>query len=307
MRKLLVMALVCSLLAFQHLKAQYYYYNNKYMDNAVMFEIGGSFGIMNSLTDLGGKKGVGKKFIKDLNWKNTKLSYGFYALAMYQEKIGLRLEGTFGEVSAYDSILKSVKSSTYGRYERNLSFKSKISEIQLALEVHPLMFRDFEDEDPPRISPYAVVGVGYFSFDPQARLNGQWYSLQPLHTEGQGFAEYPDRKNYSLSQLNITAGLGVKYEINSLLNARLELNHRFLGTDYLDDVSQIDYIDPDLFYTYLPANRAAIAQQLYNRIGELNPNDIGFNNNVQRGDPKNNDAYFTIQLKVGLMLGRQKR
>ena len=27
----------------------------------------------------------------------------------------------------------------------------------------------------------------------------------------------------------------------------------------------------------------------------------------QRGDPKDNDAYFTIQLKVGITLGRQKR
>ena len=142
--------------------------------------------------------------------------------------------------------MKSVETSTLGRYERNLSFKSKISEIQLALEVHPLLFKDYEDEDPPRFSPYAVIGVGYYSFDPQAKLNGQWYSLQPLHTEGQGFAEYPDSKPYQLNQLNISAGLGVKYEINSLFNARLEIIHRFLSTDYLDDASQMDYIDPNL-------------------------------------------------------------
>jgi hypothetical protein len=307
MRKILVLALVCSVVFDQPLKAQYYYYNSKLYDNPIVVELGAKFGVMNSLTDIGGKKGVGKKFIKDLNWKNAKPTYGFYALANFQDKIGLRLEASFGEVGAYDSILKSVKTSTYGRYERNLSFKSRISEIQLGLEVHPLMFMDYGDEDPPFISPYAVIGVGFFSFDPKAKLNGQWYSLQPLHTEGQGFAEYPDRSPYKLNQVNISAGLGVRYEINSLFNARFEINHRFLSTDYLDDASQIEYIDPTLFYNYLPANRAAIAQQLYNRTGELNPGDIGYDPNIQRGNPENNDAYFTIQLKFGVTLGRQKR
>ena len=306
MRKLLVVALVCSTLFSQPLKAQYYFYNNKYYDNAVVFEIGGTFGVMNSLTDLGGKKGVGKKFIKDLNWQNAKPSFGFYAMAMYKNMIGLRLEGTFGDIKSYDSILKNVKTTTFGRYERNLSFKSKISEFQLALEIHPLMFKDFDGEEPPSISPYGVIGVGYYSFDPKAKLNGQWYSLQPLHTEGQGFKEYPDRTPYKLNQLNISAGVGVKYEINSMLNARLEFNHRILSTDYLDDVST-DYIDPGTFYTNnLPINFASIAQQLYLRKTELNPSDMTSIGD-QRGNPKNNDAYFTIELKIGVTLGRQRR
>ncbi|MEI2739071.1 MAG: hypothetical protein V9F01_09825 [Chitinophagaceae bacterium] len=306
MRKFTVMAVLCSLVFSQSLKAQYYFYNDKYYDNAVVLEIGGTFGVMNSLTDIGGKKGVGKKFIKDLNWKNAKPSFGFYAMAMYQNMIGLRLEGTFGEVNAYDSILKNVKTTTAGRYERNLSFKSKIADFQLALEVHPLMFKDFDEQDPPRLSPYGVIGVGYYSFDPQAKLNGQWYSLQPLHTEGQGFKEYPDRTPYKLNQINISAGLGVKYELNSTFNARLELNHRILSTDYLDDVST-DYIDPNTFYTNnMPLNLAAIAQQLYNRKAELNPGDIT-NIGDQRGDPEDNDSFFTIQLKIGVTLGRQRR
>ena len=306
MKKILAFVFV-SFLAFTcSVKAQqYYYYNDKYYNNAVVIELGGSVGIMNSLTDLGGRKGVGKKFIKDLNWKNSKLAYGFYVMAMYENKIGLRLEGTFGEVGAYDSILKSVKTTTFGRYERNLSFKSKISDFQLALEIHPLMFKDYEDEDPPRLSPYVVAGVGYYSFDPQAYLNGQWYSLQPLHTEGQGFAAYPDRKQYDLSQINFCGGIGVKYELNPLVNAKLEFNHRFLRTDYLDDVSTT-YIDPAEFATHLSPTRAAIAQQLYLRKGEINPADVTAIGD-QRGNPDNNDAFFTIQLKVGITLGRQRR
>jgi hypothetical protein len=307
MRKLLVIALVWMLIPDQPLNAQFYYYNSKYYDNPVVFEFGGSFGMMNSLTDLGGKKGVGKKFIKDMRVKTIRPSYGIYLMAMYNNVIGVRLEGTFGQVVGYDSILKKVASSTYGRYERNLSFKSKISEFQLGVEVHPLFFKNYEDEEPPSISPYVVVGASIYSFDPQAQLNGQWYSLQPLHLEGQGFAEYPDRKNYSLTQLNLIAGLGVKYEINSFLNARLEFIHRFLFTDYLDDVSNYEYVDPTLFYKYLTPNRAAIAQQLYNRTNEVKPADITYFENLQRGDPRNKDTYFTIELKVGVMFGRPRR
>lgn len=305
MRKISLGALLCVFFFSQTLEAQNYYYNSKYYENAVVFEVGGHFGIMNSFTDIGGKKGIGKKFIKDLRWQTAKPSFGVYVLANYLDKIAVRLEGTFGQVVGYDSILKNVGPSTFGRYERNLSFKSNISEAQLGVEIHPMMFKDFEDEDPPLLSPYLMAGVGYYSFDPQAKLNGQWYSLQPLHTEGQGFKEYPERKNYQLRQINFAAGMGVRYQLSPLLTTRLEVVHRFLTTDYLDDASEMDYIDPTLFYSYLPANKAAIAQQLADRRSELTGDVV--NPNAQRGNPENNDSYFTVQLKIGLTIGRQRR
>jgi len=305
MRKIIVLTVLYFIMLGQGVKAQFYFFNDKYYENPLVLEIGAAFGVMNSLTDLGGKKGIGKGFIKDLTWKFAKPSFGIYAMAMYKYAIGFRLEGTFGEVKGYDSVLKDVKASTFGRYERNLSFKSRISDFQLAVEVHPLFFKNYEDDPPPPISPYVVAGIGYFSFDPKAMLNGQWYSLQPLRTEGQGFAEYPDRKPYKLKQVNFAAGIGVKYELSSMFNARFEVNHRFLKTDYLDDVSK-NFIDPALFFNYLPANRAAIAQKLAYRQNELIPSDmvpVG----EQRGDPADDDAFFTIQLKLGFTLGRQRR
>lgn len=305
MGKRLFVLFGCILLMQYLLYAQYYYYNNKYYDNAVVLEVGGGLGFMNALTDLGGKKGTGKGFIKDLNGKNAKPCFDLYLAAMYKDVIALRLEGDFGQVTAYDSILKDVKSTTFGRYERNLSFKSNIADFQLAVELHPLFFKSYDDNKAPFISPYIVAGVGYFSFNPQAKLNGQWYALQPLRTEGQGFAEYPGHKPYKLNQVNFAAGIGVKYEVNALLNARFEINHRFLRTDYLDDVSTT-YIDPSLFANYLPANMAAVAQQLYSRKAEINPGDVTLPGS-QRGDPKDNDAFFSVQFKLGIILGRQRR
>lgn len=306
MRKSMATAVVIGILLSQSLQAQYYYYNNRYYESAVVFEVGLSGGVMNSLTDLGGKKGIGKNFIKDLRWKTARPSYGGYIMAMYKNAIGGRIEGTFGEVVGYDSILKNVASSTAGRYERNLSFRSRIAEIQLALEIHPLFFRSYEEDEPPAFSPYVVIGAGYYSFDPEAKLGGQWFALAPLRLEGQGFAEYPDRKPYDLKQVNVMGGLGLKYEINSMLNARLEVVYRKLFTDYLDDAST-DYIDASLFANYLPPVQAALAQQLYFRRNELNASDVLPLPGDQRGDPSDNDSYFTIQAKIGLTFGRKRR
>lgn len=286
--------------------AQYYYENSRYYSNDVVLEVGGSAGLMNCLTDLGGKKGKGKNFIKDLRWKTAKPCFSVYAMAMYRDAIGLRLEASFGSVAGYDSILKDVAASTFGRYERNLSFKSPVNDFQLALEVHPLLFKFYDEREPPRFSPYAVAGVGYYTFNPQGKLNGQWYALQPLRTEGQGFNEYPDRQPYQLRQFNIAAGGGFRYEASSFIYLRLEVVQRILFTDYLDDASTNFISDPALFDVYLPAGQAALAKQLYNRRAELIPGQPSKPGD-ERGDPKDNDTFFTIQLKAGFMLGRQKR
>ncbi|MBI5857928.1 MAG: hypothetical protein HZB42_09830 [Sphingobacteriales bacterium] len=306
MKKLPLLVLLCAGIINLPLKAQYYYYDNKYYEADMVMEFGITGGIMNSFTDLGGKKGKGRSFIKDLRWKPARAAYGGYVMTTYKNALGIRLELTIGKVVGYDSILKNVASSTGGRYERNLSFESKISEFHLGAELYPMNLRYHDpDEEPSRLSPYGTVGVGYFSFDPQARLNGQWYALQPLHTEGQGFKEYKGRKPYKLHQLNYTLGMGLKFELSPMLNLRMELLHRILTTDYLDDVSTT-YIDPTLFSTYLTPSQAAVAEKLYNRKGELNPNDdtaVG----DQRGDPKDKDAYFTIMIKFGVMFGRPPR
>ena len=296
--------LVC---AAQKTTAQYYFYDNNYYDNPVVYEIGASVGAMNCLTDLGGKKGIGKRFIKDLNFGNTQLAGGLYFSAIFKNAIALRLEGTFGQVKAYDSILSKVKASTTGRYERNLSFRSNITEFMAVAEFHPLyIFKKYDENDAlPRYSPYVVGGIGFFSFNPQAKLLNRWVDLQPLSTEGQGFAEYPKRKQYSLHQVSIPVGIGVKYELSPMLNLRAECVYRIINTDYLDDVST-NYIDPNLFSNYFTGTKLTNALLLNDRQYELDPTHITVDGD-QRGNPKNNDAYFSFNLKVALILGREKR
>lgn len=310
MKKLTLTASIVLLLAgaAQKASAQYYFYDNNYYDNPITYEIGGSIGIMNCLTDLGGKKGVGKKFIKDLNFGNTQFAGSIFVSALYKYAVGLRLEGTFGQVNADDKVLEKVKATTFGRYERNLSFRSNIIELMGLAEIHPLfIFKSYDDEynrDPPRYSPYLLAGIGIFSFKPQAKLGNTWVDLQPLSTEGQGFAEYPDRKIYKLNQMNIPLGLGIKYELSSLLNVRAEFVYRKLNTDYLDDVSTT-YVDPTLYANYFTGGKLTSALLLNDRQYELDPTHITQPGD-QRGNPKNNDAYFSFNIKASLIFGRER-
>lgn len=293
--------------AFQT-KAQHYFYNDEYYDNDLVVEAGISMGPMNSLTDIGGRKGRGKTGAKDLNINSTTFGGGIYFIALYKHFLGLRIEGTTGRVQSKDSLLKGVKETAIGRYNRNLSFRTQINEVSSILEFHPIDFaRVFDPESfAPSFSPYILGGVGYFHFNPQAKLNDQWIDLHPLHTEGQGFEEYPNRKVYNLNQFNLSYGLGLGYELSAKISLRIEYISRVLFTDYLDDVHDT-YINPALFSKYLSGTELSHALILNNRgRPEAIPNETTARPGSRRGNPLDKDSYFSINFKVGYIIGRQK-
>lgn len=289
-------------------KAQTYYYNDDYYDNPITFEAGISVGPMNSLTDIGGRIGRGTRGPKDLNIKSTKLYGSIYADAIYNHFLAFRIEATAGDIKSHDSLLEAVrKSAAIGRYNRNLSFRSPIYEISGTFEFHPIeFFHNFNpDAYPSALSPYLIGGIGYFHFNPQAKLNGQWIDLQPLHTEGEGFAEYPGRKVYKLNQINVPVGVGLSYDLSAKFNLRLEYIERHLFTDYLDD-AHARYIDPSLFSKYLSGTQLTDALILNNRgRADAVPSETTAHPGGIRGNPLNNDSYFTINFKVGFVFGRQ--
>jgi hypothetical protein len=295
MKKNLLLLLLSSSSCF----SQSYFYDNRYYDHFILVEAGASMGSMNCMTDLGGKPGKGKPFFKDINWNCTRPSAGIFAGLLYRYTIGLRLEATFGNVQAADSLLKKNIADAVHRYERNLHFKSRIRELSLVVEFHPLSLLSDPYEFSTRISPYLLAGLGLFSFNPKAFYQGKWISLPPLRTEGQGFPDFPGRLPYKTTQLNFPAGCGLKYELSALFNARLELVYRFLLTDYLDDVSQ-RYIDPDLFYHYHDPAKATLAAALADRRRP------GSTSSARRGNPKNKDSFFSLNLKIGLILNRKR-
>lgn len=302
MKNLTVLFTIILVLALTTNKAhsqRYDYKEDLYFKSKYQIELGGSLAAMNALTDLGGNNGYGGKFFKDINPGRTQLAASVYFAAYYRNFIGLRFEGTFGKVAGSDSDIKPDDFVAGFRYRRNLSFRSDIDEMMLVAEVHPLFAKKYSiGHKLPRISPYLLGGIGFFTFGPQARLNGEWVYLRSLSTEGQGFPEYPDRKVYSVQQFCFPVGGGLKYKFSPLFNFSAEVVYRILNTDYLDDVSTT-YIDREVFTKHFTGKQLDQALLLNDRMSELDPNLHSFDGQ-QRGNPNSNDAYFTINFKVGV-------
>ena len=268
------------------------------------FEVGLNIGPSFFLGDLGGNSGKGKSFIKDVDLPMTKLMKGVYVNLYPVEWFGVRIAANIGQLEAYDS-LGPQDHHGYERTKRNLGFRSHIYELYAAAEIYPTIALERYDGLAHKLRPYGVLGAGLFHFNPQAQYmepngNRKWVDLKPLHLEGQGFPEYPDREEYSLLQYSVILGGGAKYYLNDRFFIGFEILHRKTFTDYLDDVST-EYIDPYHFDVHLSPEKAAQARQLFYRerlvTGVTRPY-IGY----QRGDPTENDAFFSGLLRFGVRL-----
>jgi len=291
---ILVLWMILSL-SFISIKAQTFY-NTWYYNYDLVWEAGLGGGLMNCLTDLGGRKGNGGRFIKDIRWSSSRPCFSSYIGATYKDIWTIRLNYQVGTVTAADSQLSTSDPNPGGRYGRNLSFRSKISEISLIAEAHPLFWSSGVMEKIPSLSPYFLTGIAYYRFNPQTLWGGRWQDLHPLRLEGQGFPSIENRRPYKLRQFAIPVGLGVRYETGPLMNIRFDCVYRFLFTDYLDDVST-DYIDPALFDLYLETEKALLARNLYDRSHERLPGMIAVPGSP-RGNKKNKDAYFSFQFTL---------
>jgi hypothetical protein len=273
------------------------------------FQAGIDIGPMFFLGDLGGNYGKGRGFIKDINLPLTNLSKGFFTSYYPTEWLGFRFAASHSKIEGYDSIINNKGSHESFRQLRNLQFRSPLTEATLVLEFYPTIIMEQITGLETRLKPYGVIGIGAFRFNPQGQYiepngNRVWVDLQPLRLEGQGMIEYPNRKPYNLTQFNIPMGVGMKYMLGSNMFIGMELLHRTTFTDYMDDVST-NYIDANLFRNYLTPQQATIARQLHYRENLANPLTRGStpDMNEQRGNPKQNDAFFSTTVRLGWRFG----
>ncbi len=265
------------------------------------FELGLGLGPMFFVGDLGGNAGAGKTFIKDLDLPLTKLNKGVYFNYYATEWFGFRIAGNLGYVEGDDAQAPDNKGGAeLDRRERGLNFRSKIKEAYAAIEFYPTYFFEKYDGLLGKIRPYFVAGAGIYNFNPETRdVDGSWVKTAPLKLEGQGFSQYPDSKPYKLTQKNLLGGFGVKYYMKENLYVGLEILHRKLFTDYVDDVSHDHYIDPIHFDSNLSPADAVIARRLYYRGTYSFPASRPYEEFAERGDPKQNDAFFSSILRMG--------
>src|SRR5687767_7857111 len=169
----------------------------QYGEQTSFWEAGITVGPSNFLGDLGGNYGKGTTFLKDNNIQMTKLTFGGFLSYHPSEWLGVRFALNLGSLEGDDAIIKGKGSWEEYRKIRNSNFRSSLTEALLVAEIYPTVFFEYEPTDIfHKLRPYGVIGVGAFHFNPKGTdpLTGEWVELKPLRTEGQGMAEYPDRK-----------------------------------------------------------------------------------------------------------------
>ncbi len=183
--------------------------------------------------------------------------------------------------------------SRFDYRQRNLSFKTSIWEVAFLGEY------DFLNSGDQAIIPYAFFGPGIYHFNPKTTdKDGNTVLLHDLGTEGQLLPnpDYADRK-YSLTQLNLQFGAGIRYEVSDMFTLGFEASFRKLFTDYLDDVSAGPYVDPAEF---------GAASQVYASQLSYRGDEVGFNFNEAQYRPRGNssrkDLYYSLQVRATFRL-----
>jgi hypothetical protein len=127
-----------------------------------------------------------------------------------------------------------------------------------------------------------------------AYYQGQWYELQPLHTEGKANA-------YNLMQISIPFGFGFKYRITNKISVAAEFGISKTFTDYLDDVSTT-------YQTYVAQERenGKLSADISYRTDETPDRETSkiTQEGIRRGSPKYNDFYLSNMLSFRYKLGK---
>ncbi len=245
--------------------------------------------------EAGGWLGVSHYF-GDLN-TNMRLDHpglagGIGVRYNFNPRVAIKLHANTGTVQAYDS-----DSPNIFERARNLHFKSNVVDAALQMEFNFLQYehgsRDYN------WTPYIFLGLGVTHFNPKAQLDGEWYELRPLGTEGQFKGE-----EYFTVAGGWVYGMGLKIDLSYEWSLNIDLSARRLFTDYLDDVSTVY---PDL--GDVQDLRGDFAVQFVDRSPELYATDPEFFSvnqleypigeaGRQRGNSKTRDTY--VYFGIGL-------
>jgi opacity protein-like surface antigen len=234
-------------------------------------------------------------YFGDLNNKASfnrpKFAMGAFYRKQVGDYVGIRFGVHYAQLGYSD-----IYSTNEFQLRRNLSFNTNVWEVALQGDFN---FFRFVPGDPDHMfTPYITLGIGIFSYDPYAYLQGQKYYLRPLGTEGQGSAFYPERQLYGQTAFCFPLGMGIKYNLNPAMNLGFEVAYRFTGTDYLDDVSTT-FAGPASFPPDANGN-PTIASLLQDRSYETG-SPIGVAGR-QRGFSSQKDGYLFAELTLGFNL-----
>ena len=240
--------------------------------------------------------------------KGLKPSFGLITRFTPYERFTFRLSGQWGGLEGNDEWYPDMDSV----YERNLSFKSVLWDFTAAAEWN---LRSLKYKQTSGVIPFLFAGISVFRFNPKAQFiyrddsphlgvngydysslkdrDGDWIELQPQGTEGQETTQENDRRRYSLTQLAIPIGAGLKFKLNPRWAMSLEYGLRYTFTDYIDDVS-LTYVEPE----FIAAQYTVMAAAMADRNRSLELYDAGRKRGTLHGDNQKNynDIYGILGL-----------
>ena len=263
--------------------------------------INGQAGQYKENTEVGSFGGV-SYYLGDLNNSHFNNSIPNFGL-MVRKNIDRRIsyKGTFMlvNIAADDRNSSDEFAAQRGLHFSNNMFEENGSSIYELSGQFEFNFLPYELGNPLyKWTPFIYSGLSLFNFNPKAEnKNGEWISLQPLGTEGQGTTKFPDRKKYSLIQFAIPIGGGVKFAVSEHFNIILEYGIRKTFTDYLDDVSST-YPGPNPGVTAQSAWPLGMGPEAQEMSDPTGTHTLG----EERGDPNKNDWYsfagITLSFKI---------
>jgi hypothetical protein len=218
----------------------------------------------------------------------TKPAIGLTVSYELTERLNIRAGLTQAKVEGDDKF----NTKTYLQL-RNINFQSSISEFSLLGEFNIFNLSNI------KWTPYVFGGLAVYHFNPYTYdAAGTKQFLKPLSTEGQGIAGY-NTKPYSLTQLALPFGGGIKYAISDKVRIGLEVGIRKLFTDYLDDIST-NYADQ---FDLLAAIGAKAVEIAYRGDEAPGGSPIYPAKGDQRGGATQKDSYYFTGLRIGFRLG----
>ncbi|MFY7828464.1 MAG: hypothetical protein ACOVQ4_15150 [Flectobacillus sp.] len=261
-------------------------------------------------------------FTQDIRW-NVGAEWERYLSPHWGVRIGLSWVRIAGDDNKFQGV-----AGFEDYFMRNIHFRNDIQELSF-VGVYQLVKQNRNYRSRSKLMPYLFAGLGVFHHNPMAKAPegisipaGQWTSLQPLGTEGQGLPGYDSP--YKLFSVSIPAGIGINYKVNKSWDIGLELSLRYTLTDYLDDaggayVLPQDLSDPiRLAFSHRELERYAITtgrdrdaqmRQWFVNAGfsnyadpnvPINPRDaaVFYSGNSRNATGKINDSFVMTRVKL---------
>jgi hypothetical protein len=274
------------------------------------WEFGVATGASNYLGEIGGRDKAARPFISDMKLAKTRWNETVYARYRFDPLFAVKFAFNYLRIEADDKL-----TTNPGRRYRNLSFRNDIYDFETTIQ-----WLFYSSNKPMGVysrsniffTAYLFGGVGAFMHNPKTMYQGQWTSLQPVHTEGVEYSKF----GYCLP-----FGAGFYVTVNKRKRSHrigLEVNWRYTNTDYLDDISGAGPNKGWLSKETAPSSKA---YELNNRNPELEKQPDGMSanygwqgtdangdpqNKAPRGDPSDKDSYISVNISYGVALKKSR-